>query len=90
LGRIRGGFPVNLTNIDQKIAVLGCDASSNFVFHQQITKFLEIRSAKAQTLSEIAIHIYFSHGPSKFVLPASSAMGRRRQIAIMRELANLK
>jgi hypothetical protein len=89
LGRIRGGFPVNLTNIDQKIAVLGCDASSNFVFHQQITKFLEIRSAKAQTLSEIAIHIYFSYSPSKFVLPVSSAMGRGRQIAIMRWLANL-
>jgi hypothetical protein len=58
-------------------------------FTNKKTKFLKIRSAKAQALCEIAIHINFSHGPSKFVLPASSAMGRRRQIAIMRGLANL-
>ena len=88
MGRIRSGFPVNMTNIDQKIAVLGCDASSNFVFQQQKTKFLEIRSAKAQTLSEIAIHIYFRHGLNKFGLPDLLAMGGRRQIAIIGWLVN--
>jgi len=36
---MRGGFPENLTNVPQKIAVLRRDDSSNLAFHRQKSKF---------------------------------------------------
>jgi hypothetical protein len=71
---MRGGFPENLTNVPQKIAVLRRDDSSNLAFHRQKSKFTKKGLARAWALPAMPSHIR---------LPALSAMGGRRQIAII-------
>jgi hypothetical protein len=57
---MRGGFPENLTNVPQKIAVLRRDDSSNLAFHRQKSKFTKKGLARAWALPAMPNHIRFT------------------------------
>jgi hypothetical protein len=68
---MRGGFPENLTNVPQKIAVLRRDDSSNLAFHRQKSKFTKKGLARALALPEMPRHMHFQLSPVQYPQLAS-------------------